>query len=133
MVAFLDKSPDVERNNIQRVFYHDILNLASSLYNAIRLLKMENNKFSEDEDILMVEGYIKNIIEEIEYQRSVDSAEHNKLSINLEKFDLGLLIENVIFLLVKDERFVKIKVENKVIKKIPKWRFKLLFKRIYWH
>lgn len=114
MVAFLDKSADVERNNIERIFFHDILNSASSLYNAIRLLKMGNKKFSEDEDIIMVEGYIKNIIEEIEYQRSVSSAEHNQLKINLEKFDLGELIEKVLSILNKDERFSEIKVENTI-------------------
>lgn len=132
MVAFVDKSSEMERDNLEHIFYHDILNSASSLYNIIRLLKMENDKYNNDLEIEMIEGYIQNIIDDIEYHRSISSAENNNLTISSEEVDVNDLVMKVANMLKKDGRFHHIEVDinlalvNKNIK-----TDRLILKRIF--
>lgn len=110
MVSFADRTSEVMKNNIERVFYHDILNSANSLYNAIRLLQLENKKFEEDEEIQLIEQYIENIIEDIEYQKSLSYAEKDTLKVAMKKFSVIELMKEIIYAMQKDERFRHIKV-----------------------
>ncbi|MCT4593677.1 MAG: ATP-binding protein [Anaeromicrobium sp.] len=111
MVALVEKSSEVEKYNMERVFFHDILNTASSLYNVIRLLRIGNDKFRENEEIQMLEVYVKNIIDDIEYQRNITHAEKDDLSPSIKDFDLGQLCEDVINFMNKDERFYQVPIK----------------------
>lgn len=105
LVAFVDRSSVIDQSNLERIFYHDILNSATSVYNVIRLLKMENDKFKDDEDIEYIQGYIQNIIEEIEFQRSISYAEKNDLDIEYKKIDINKMISQTITSFKADQRF----------------------------
>lgn len=117
MAAFVDKSSDVEKNNIERIFFHDVLNSATGLYNIVRLLRQENDQSIDKLDVSLLEEYIKNIIEEIEYQRDIASAENNELSINNSQIDIGAVINGVIIMMLGDERFKAIKVDSRIPEK----------------
>jgi len=108
MVAFVDRTNEVEKYNLERVFFHDILNSASSVYNVIRLLRMENEKFHQDQDVIMLEAYMKSIIDEIEYQRNISQAERNFLKTKVSTFNIQELCKELVSLLHKDERFHRI-------------------------
>ncbi len=105
LAAYAPSTSDKEKINLDHVFYHDILNTASGVYNAIRLLKMENKKFEKDEDINEVEEYIENIIEEIQYHRNVVHAEEGDLFIAKQKINVSELIRSVIARMKKDQRY----------------------------
>lgn len=132
MVAFIDKSSEMERNNLEYIFYHDILNSASSLYNIIRFIKMGNGKFADDEEIEMIEGYIQNIIDEIQYHRSISFAESDNLSISFEEVEINDLVSQVVKMLNKDGRFHHIKVECQLDWKLHSIKTdRLILKRIF--
>ena len=110
--ALIDKKNSVEKNDMNRVFLHDILNAATGLYNTIRLLQMKNEKFKNDKEIQSLETYVMNIIDDIEYQRNITRAEKNSLEPVFTDFDLGDLCREVVGFLKKDERFYKIEIES---------------------
>ena len=105
LVAFVDRSSEVDQSNLAKIFYHDVLNSATSVFNVIRLLKMENEKFREDEDIAQIQGYIQNIIEEIQFQRSISFAEKDDLEIEYKRVDLDKMVRDIIAVMKADQRF----------------------------
>lgn len=105
MAAFLDRSSEVNKTNMERVFFHDILNTASSLYNIIHLMRIENEQYQKDEEIQMIEDYIKSIMDDIEYHRNINKAENNELIIEKGTTSINKLITDSITLLSKDEHF----------------------------
>lgn len=105
MVAFVDRSSEVTKSNLERVFYHDILNSATSVFNVIRLLKMENQKFREDKDIADIQGYIQNIIEEIEFQRSISFAEKDDLDMECTLIDIRATVCDIVARMNTDQRY----------------------------
>lgn len=110
LVSIVEQSSDAERNNMERIFFHDIMNTASSLYNVIRLLKLKGDMYEEDEDIQMLEGYIKDIIDEIEYHRSIIFAERGGLHVSMESVSISRLLGQVINLFRRNEVFQKIQI-----------------------
>lgn len=110
MLAFVDKSLEVERYNMERIFFHDILNTATSLYSAIELLKMDNEKFRDDDEFQIIERVIKNIVDEIEYQRNITRAERDDLLTTIIHFNLVELCKDVTELMEKDKRFHNIPI-----------------------
>lgn len=105
MAAFLDRSSEVNKTNMERVFFHDILNTASSLYNIIHLMRIENEHYQKDEEIQIIEDYIKSIMDDIEYHRNINKAENNELLIEKGTISINKLITDSITLLSKDEHF----------------------------
>jgi hypothetical protein len=57
--------------DMNRVFLHDIMNAATGLYNTIRLMEMKNENLKNDKEMKTLEIYIKNIIDDIEFQRNL--------------------------------------------------------------
>lgn len=112
MVAFVNRDSEIVKNNLQRIFYHDILNSASSIYNIIEYLKLENHELSLNRDVMLLESSIELMIEEIKYQKSISDAENNKLDIMLEKINIVTFINECIELLKKDEQFKKFKIKT---------------------
>lgn len=110
LISIVEQSSDAERNNMERIFFHDIMNTASSLYNVIRLLKLKGELYEEDEDIQMLEGYIKDIIDEIEYHRSIIFAERGGLHVMMEELSISRLLGQIITLFKKNETFHSIQI-----------------------
>lgn len=117
MVAFVDKSLEVEKYNMERIFYHDILNTATSLYHAIELMKLDHEKYKEDEEIHIIERVIKNIIDEIEYQRNITRAEQNELEVTYSQLDIVDLCNDIVKVFKKDNRFFQIPIRINASKK----------------
>lgn len=109
LIALVDRGAEVERNNLQRVFFHDILNTAGSLYNIIQLIKLDNMVVNPV-DLEMITLYIQNIIDEIRYHQNVSKAESSELLVTYEGFDIVKMIQDIIYVFKKDEQFQNIPI-----------------------
>ncbi len=89
-----DISHEKRRRALERTFFHDVLNTAGGLRGFVELL-LE----SEPEEVPEVAGTVNKIsrqlIDEIEAQRSLLAAESNQLSVNLVELDTKEILEEL--------------------------------------
>ena len=89
-----DISHEKRRRALERTFFHDVLNTAGGLRGFVELL-LE----SEPEEVPEVAGTVNKIsrqlIDEIEAQRSLLAAESNQLSVNLVELDTKEMLEEL--------------------------------------
>ncbi|MBN2851227.1 MAG: PAS domain-containing sensor histidine kinase [Clostridia bacterium] len=107
LATFLNRDAEIVKNNLQRIFYHDILNSASSIYNIIEYLKLENHELALNKDVILLESSIEIMIEEIKYQKSISDAESNQLKILMENTDIIMMVNECVSLLKKDDKYRK--------------------------
>jgi signal transduction histidine kinase len=87
-----DIHDEKRREYMERVFFHDMLNIITALYGTIQLLTINNEKNENKELIEQAERTIKRLIDEIRSQEILSSAEHGSVTIIEEQFDsLGFL------------------------------------------
>lgn len=84
--SFIDATDSIKRRSMEKIFFHDVINTAGALKGILNLLKTEVPKIYEDE-IEQVEGLFAGLIDEIQSQRQMLSAENNELVIELEEFN----------------------------------------------
>lgn len=75
------------KENLERIFFHDILNSAGNLNGLISLLKEDLEANEEREIIDLSEESSRELIEEIMVQRQLVAAENGDLVVNSEKVD----------------------------------------------
>jgi len=83
--SVLDISGEKRRQNLERIFFHDILNSAGNLYNLLSILKEDNNSDSSKELIDISERASRELIDEIMLHRQIRSAENGDLVVRLER------------------------------------------------
>jgi len=82
-----------ERKQIERIFFHDILNTAGSLNNMLEIIDDETLSEDERKELMKVLDEIaKRIIDEIVTHRHLVSSEKSKIKLNVQK------ISSIIFL-----------------------------------
>lgn len=90
-----DISHEKRRYMLERIFFHDILNTAGGLYSFMEILKDYGVKeFDNVKDDLYILS--RSLIDEIQAQRLLVSAEHNDLSVTLTTFDSLELLREII-------------------------------------
>ena len=77
-----------ERKQIERIFFHDILNTAGSLNNMLEIIDDETLKDDERKELMKILDEIaKRIIDEIVTHRHLVSSEKSKIKLNIQKIN----------------------------------------------
>jgi len=86
LVSFSDATDSVIRRSMEKVFFHDVINTAGALKALLNLLKTEVPKIHENE-VAQVEGLFDGLIDEIQSQKQILSAENKELYTEIEEFN----------------------------------------------
>lgn len=90
ILSLNDISHEKRRQNLEKIFFHDILNTAGSLNGLIGLLKRSNDPEESREMMEMTDVTSRELIEEILHHKQIRSAENGDLVVN---FDLEKAID----------------------------------------
>jgi K+-sensing histidine kinase KdpD len=91
-----DISNEKRRHNLERIFFHDILNSAGSLNGLLTLLKDGTDPEEARELIDISEEASRNLIEEIMLHRQIRSAESGDLSVTPEQINPVELLRSAV-------------------------------------
>jgi signal transduction histidine kinase len=93
--AAADLSHEKRRRALERVFFHDVLNTAGSVYGYSELLVEEDDLEDVAEISEVIYRSSKRLIEEIQAQRELRSAERGELELSLAKVSSVSLLREV--------------------------------------
>jgi K+-sensing histidine kinase KdpD len=82
-----DISSEKRRESLERIFFHDILNIAGGLNGLILVLKAETDPEEVRDLIDMSEEASRNLIEEIMLHRQIRAAENGDLQVKIERLN----------------------------------------------
>jgi hypothetical protein len=91
-----DISNEKRRENLERIFYHDILNSAGSLNGLLTILKLGTDPEEAREIINMSEEASRELIEEIMLHRQIRAAEIGDLAVNFERINSIEIIKSAV-------------------------------------
>jgi len=91
-----DISNEKRRQNLERIFFHDILNSAGSLNGLLTLLKEGADPEEARELIDLSEEASRNLIEEIMLHRQMRAAENGDLTVSNEQFSSIELLKSAV-------------------------------------
>jgi signal transduction histidine kinase len=91
-----DISNEKRRQNLERIFFHDILNSAGNLSGLISLLKESSDPEDEKHLIELSEESSRELIDEIIVHRQLRSAEDGDLVVKLEKIYPGEILRSAV-------------------------------------
>jgi signal transduction histidine kinase len=86
LIGFLDVGPQKKRQALERIFFHDILNTASSFKVHLQLLRREMAAGTE-RLVARLEAIADTLVEEIQGQKILLSAENGTLSVRRDLID----------------------------------------------
>jgi signal transduction histidine kinase len=96
VVSMQDIGSEKRKRNLERIFFHDILNMAGGLNGLMNLLGDMENKNEAGELISLAEKSSRNIIDEIESYRLLVSAESGDLTLSITGFDAAELVDECV-------------------------------------
>jgi PAS domain S-box-containing protein len=86
-----------ERKQIEKIFFHDIMNTAGSLLNYFELLEDEDQNLEEKKELIQVFGSLaKRIISEINTHKHLLTSGKNKILLNIKKIGSSRFLEEMI-------------------------------------
>lgn len=94
ILALSDISDEKRREALERIFFHDILNTVGGLYGIAQLLAECPDDVDEFKEIIV--GLTEKLIDEINAQKLLVSAESNELQVNTEKVNSMALLEDMV-------------------------------------
>ena len=92
LIAFLDVSGQKRRHALERIFFHDILNTASSFKIHLQLMKKEESRQDTGRLVARLESIADTLVEEIQGQKVLLSAENGTLSVRRDLIESHSLI-----------------------------------------
>lgn len=95
IITLSDISNDKRRRVLERIFFHDILNLSGSLRGMISLLQSDSHKFLNDDFINTIALLSDQINDEIMAQRQLLAAENNDLAVQYSDFSLAGFLQQL--------------------------------------
>ncbi|MGD9580947.1 MAG: sensor histidine kinase, partial [Vampirovibrionia bacterium] len=112
ILVISDISDQKRKNALEKIFFHDVLNTATSIYGFLRLLN-QFEKINEIKEIMpRVESASNVLIEQINEQRELINAENGELKLNIESFNTLDMINECLNIVsdmtIKNEVQVKI-------------------------
>jgi len=108
-VSIVDISGEKNKRMLERLFFHDIMNLAGSMQGFANMLpELIRENASELADILLIlSNGANDLVELIKYQKDLVSAENNELSVHQKKLNAKELLTGVRGLLERNDLFKK--------------------------
>ncbi len=94
ILALSDISDEKRRQALERIFFHDILNTAGGLYGIAQL--MNDSTDDIDEYKKMIYNLSERLIDEINSQKILLSAEKDELTINVDEVNTKQIIEEIV-------------------------------------
>lgn len=113
LFTLIDISHEKRREILERIFYHDILNTANGIKGILENCDTDNLENIREFNYL-ARNFVKILIDEIQSQRIFSLAESGSLEIQLEKFKLNALIDEVLTLFSLQTQFKDIVIERSV-------------------
>mgnify|MGYP001157998204 CR=1 FL=1 len=96
-----DISESKRKNVLERIFFHDIMNLASGIYSVIDLFKDGTIDDLPEEMLQMLHSNSSEMVKEIESYRTLMQAERKELNVHPESVGTEKLISTVVALYEK--------------------------------
>jgi signal transduction histidine kinase len=96
LVGLLDISHQKRRFALERIFFHDILNTASSFQVHLELLKKELGHEGAERHVARLEKISETLVQEIQGQRILLSAENGTLSVHRDLIESHAVAEQLI-------------------------------------
>ncbi len=94
--TLIDISHEKRREMMERIFYHDILNTANGVIGFLQMYFSESNEFEKNELIKTALNFMKILVDEVNSQRIISYAESGILEMNIEKFFLADVINELL-------------------------------------
>ncbi len=93
-ILSIDDISDYKRRKIlEKIFFHDIINLTGGLTGFVELLKDTTDPKEINNYIGVVDKLSNEILEEIIYQRTLSSAENNDLEVKTDYFNSAIMLK----------------------------------------
>jgi nitrogen-specific signal transduction histidine kinase len=103
LISLSDIGEQKRKGALERIFFHDILNTASSLKVYIDLIKRSSSDKAPLQFVEELEGIADSLVEEIQSQKMLVSAENGTLEVQKNLISSAELIDHVVKLFVHDE------------------------------
>ncbi len=96
--AVTDISSEKMYHNLQRTFFHDIVNVAGGISGLVELLSSPNTTATRQEYMQMLQESTKKLLAEIETQREMSKISQGEFNISLDSFSSLNLLKSLISL-----------------------------------
>lgn len=93
--SIMDNSHEKRRRVLERIFFHDILNIAGGIQTYVESLAYDESCLSMD-DLHVIHQYTHRLVEEIKAQKELSAAENNELTVHPTEFDALELLEDTV-------------------------------------
>lgn len=117
IIAFRDIGDEKRRRSLESIFFHDIMNLAGGMNGLLSLLPM-THKDKREEIEAMLQTCAERLVDEINSQRSLSTAESGELEIELCDLTPRQMIDEVVRLYahhtVARQRTLQVKIADEV-------------------
>jgi signal transduction histidine kinase len=95
LVNIMDISSEKKNALLENIFFHDVLNRMGGFTGIVQMLKMENKQPELEEYIHLIDTIGEMVIEDIQTQRYIKSAENENLILNIHEYSANTIIESV--------------------------------------
>lgn len=82
LMVIRDITDEVYRNSLERIFFHDLLNIGSGLYGLLGIINDDPESYQENHQLLV--GLTEELLEEINSQKDLLKAEKGSIDITLK-------------------------------------------------
>ena len=95
LLTIQDAGPEKRKRALERVFFHDILNTAGGVSGLARIVRETDDPIERGELLAVLEQSARALLDEIEDQRQLSSAENGELTVTPEVRESTELLRNV--------------------------------------
>ncbi len=93
--SVMDVSHEKRRRALERIFFHDIMNIAGGIRTYTEFLAMESG-VAGVEELTVIHNYASKLVDEIQAQRELSMAENNELTIRTVQFNPREFVEDTV-------------------------------------
>lgn len=108
LMVIHDIADEVYRHSLERIFFHDIINIGSGLYGLLSIINDDPNAFLENRQLLI--GLAEELIEQINSQRDLLAAESGSMNAKFSQINSVEIMKCVEYILARNQA-----AENKTI------------------
>lgn len=91
-----DISDQKRRQNLERIFFHDLLNTAGALKNSVELLKEAEDVEEARELVNFLPPITERLLQEIQTQRDLIKAENGELTVRVVDFSVRYMLKDTV-------------------------------------